>query len=582
MSVKHIRSIFIFALLLFVAGHACAQTLLQKTITVKVQKVRLADALTTIGKQGGFYFSYNSNIIRKDSLVSLTANNQTVKQLLDNLLGDSYKYTETEKYIIIHTEDREKWYTISGYITDGNTGMGLEDATIFERNQLASAITGKNGYFSLHLKDRGRVGTADITVSKGFYIDTSLSIIKGFDQELNLSIIPQTYSLPDMVVTQYTHMERTWLGRLLVSSRLRTQNINLSKFFVDKPYQFSLIPGLGTHGRMTGQVDNKFSFNLLGGYTAGVSGLEVGGLFNINKHDAQYVQIGGFFNAVTGHSKGVQIGGFSNYVGKSVEGAQIGGFLNKAGKVEGTQVAGFFNAAFDTVKGLQVAGFINVAKAADMQTAGFINIAEDVGGMQLAGFINIAERVEGMQLAGFINIAEKVKGVQMAGFINIADSCDYPIGIINISGSGDASLGITVDDLGTTMLALRSGGRITYGLIGIGSNLMSPDNKTLVAFEVGLGAHLPVSKHFRISAEISSMTLSDFTNDRFHDNGIRILPSVRMGRLEVFAGAGIHYGYYTYRPKALIPESNILWSGNSFAGTSEYRISYRAGAQFRL
>lgn len=576
------RSLLLFLLFICMSCIGYSQSLMQKKITIDVRNKKLSDVLVAIGKQGNFYFSYNSNIIKKDSLVTINTKGKTVQQTLNILLGDSYQYTETDKYIIIHTDEKEKWYIISGFVTDGNTGAALEDVSVFERNQLASTITGKDGYFRLHLKDKGKQSTADITVSKGFYADTSISLIKGFDQELTLSIQPQTYSLPDMVITQHSHMERTWLGRLLVSSKMRTQNINLSKFFVDKPYQFSLIPGLGTHGHMTGQVDNKFSFNLLGGYTAGVRGFEIGGVFNINKKDAKYAQIGGMFNVVAGSSKGVQISGFSNYVEHSVNGVQISGFLNKAGKVDGAQVGGFFNAAFDTVEGAQVAGFINVAKTANVQTAGFINAAKHIEGMQLAGFINLAKTVKGMQLAGFINVAQKVKGVQMAGFINVADSSDYPIGIVNIVKSGDASLGVSVDDLGNTMVALRSGGRILYGLLGAGRNLLAVNEKDMYAFEVGLGAHIPISRHFRIHTEVAALNLADFTTDRYHDNAIRIMPAVRLGRLELFAGAGINYVYYTYLPPDLSYKGTVLWSGKSFAGNSEFRIGYRAGLQFKL
>lgn len=593
---RHSR-LLLCVLLLCISCVGNAQSLLQKQVTLDVRNKKLSEVLTTIGKQGNFYFSYISNIIKKDSLVSLSVKGKTVQQTLNTLLGEGYQYSETDKYIIIHTAEKEKWYTISGFVTDGTTGYGLEDVSVFERNQLASAITGKDGYFKLHLKDKGKHTTADITISKGFYVDTNISLIKGFDQELTLAIQPQTYELPGMVVTQHSHMERTWFGRLLVSSKMRTQNLNLSKFFVEKPVQVSLIPGLGTHGKMSGQVDNTVSFNLLGGYTAGTKGFEVGGVFNINKKDAKYVQVAGVFNVVAGSSKGLQVGGFSNYVEKSSSGAQIGGFLNKAGKVDGAQVGGFFNAAFDTVKGAQVAGFINIAKSANQQTAGFINISEYIKGMQLAGFINIteyiegmqlagfiniAEKVKGMQLAGFINIAEKVKGVQFAGFINIADSSDCPIGLINIIGDGDASLGVSIDDIGTTIISLRSGGRILYGLVGIGNNALATNDKNMYAVEAGLGAHIPISKHFRIHGEISQMTMSDLTSDRFHDNALRLMPAVRFGRFEAFGGVSLNYAYYTYRPVSLNEEMPILWEGNSFAGNSTYRIGYKAGVHFKL
>jgi hypothetical protein len=36
--------------------------------------------------------------------------------------------------------------------------------------------------------------------------------------------------------------------------------------------------------------------NVIGGYTAGVDGLEMGGVFNINQKDVRYFQMAGVFN----------------------------------------------------------------------------------------------------------------------------------------------------------------------------------------------------------------------------------------------------------------------------------------------
>ncbi|MCF8450091.1 MAG: hypothetical protein K9G49_09505 [Taibaiella sp.] len=583
---------FALCLLFASAEKVVAQDLLQKVVSVDVKSKKLGEVLTNIGKQGNFYFSYNSNIIRKDSLVTVAAKGKTVKQVLDMLLGEDCQYKQTDKYIIIQPAEKEKWYTISGFITDGQSGDALPDVSVFERQQLASAITGKDGFFKLQLKDREKYRTAEITVSKGFYSDTSLSLIKGYDQELSLTIVPETYALPDVVVSG---VERSWLGKLFISSKLKTQSLNLGKFFVDKPYQFSLIPGVGTHGKMSGQVANKFSMNVFGGYTAGVDGVELAGMFNVNKKDAQYVQLAGICNIVLGNTEGVQMGGISNYVERKVTGVQCAGIVNKAGNVEGVQAGGFLNIAFDTVNGVQTGGFMNVATAATVQvagfmniaeeidgnqTAGFINMAEQIDGMQLAGFVNIAGEVDGMQLAGFVNVAGKVNGVQLAGFINIADSSDYPIGLVNIISKGEAAIGVSADEYGTAILALRSGGRKLYGILGVAANQNT--GSPVFGMEAGLGAHFPVSKHFRINTELAVLSMSDFTGRNFTDNALRVMPAVRMGPVELFAGAGLNLSAFSYKPELVAATNSSLWSDVKFGTNAELRIGYRAGIQFHF
>lgn len=553
----------------------------------------MSEVLKAMGRQGGFYFSYNSNIVKGDSLITVHARGMTVRQVLDQLLGSDFRYIETDKYIILQPPEREKWYTISGYVTDGSTGEALPDVTIFEQQQLASAVTGKDGFFRLQLKDRERYKSAEILVKKGFYADTAVSLIKGYDQELTLSISPETYSLPDMVVTQYSGVGRSRFSRFLLSSRLKTQNLNLGKFFVDKPYQMSLLPGVGTHGRMSGNVANKVSFNVLGGYTGGVEGVEMAGVFNVNKKDVKYVQMAGVANIVAGNAEGFQASGVSNYVEGRATGAQMAGVMNKAGRVDGVQAAGVLNMAFDTVRGtqlggfmngapgcnVQAAGFINVAGHADgAQMAGFINIAQYARGAQLAGFINIAEEANGLQLAGFINIAGKVKGVQLSGFINIADSSDCPIGFINIVRSGDKAIGVSVDEFGITSIALRSGGRILYGIFGLASDLNVTNMKN--GFELGLGAHLRITRHFRINSELASLAISDFSGSYYNDYALRVLPAVRVGPIEIFAGAGLNTAYYRQMPVALSGINTTPLFQEAITGErAQMRLGYKAGLQ---
>src|SRR5690348_2685615 len=117
-----------------ISSAAYGQVILQKNISLNVNKQRLDNVLEILSNKGNFYFSYNSNIIDKDSLVSYSANNKTVKQILDVLFSDHFEFKESGNYIIIRrapikltlvtskaaTED--KFYVISGYVLNDETG----------------------------------------------------------------------------------------------------------------------------------------------------------------------------------------------------------------------------------------------------------------------------------------------------------------------------------------------------------------------------------------------------------------------------------------------------------------------------
>src|SRR5262245_12256066 len=78
-----------------------AQNILDKRISLDVTNTRLADVLKLISSKANFYFSYNSNIIMRDSLVTLSASNKTIRQLLEQLLSTRYEYREVNNYLIL-------------------------------------------------------------------------------------------------------------------------------------------------------------------------------------------------------------------------------------------------------------------------------------------------------------------------------------------------------------------------------------------------------------------------------------------------------------------------------------------------
>lgn len=273
---------------------------------------------------------------------------------------------------------------------------------------------------------------------------------------------------------------------------------------------FGLVYPVSTNGTHAAQDTNSFSLNLIGGLSAAERGSVIAGLSNVVIYDV----------------KGPMIAGFSNHVGKTVDGALFSGFLNTYGGGHNTAVGGFANVASAPLKGAQFAGFANIAK--------------EVRGLQVAGFINTAKDVKGSQFSGFINIAKKIKGAQIAGFINIADSSDFPIGIINIIKNGEKSMGLSIDENQTTMLSFRSGGRILYGILGLGYNFKNDD--AVFAAEAGLGAHLLNFHPFRLNTELVASSLFDFKRGDYFKSSLRVMPAIKLGQyLEIFGGPSLNF-----------------------------------------
>ncbi|HEY0272385.1 MAG TPA: STN and carboxypeptidase regulatory-like domain-containing protein [Chitinophaga sp.] len=491
----------IWLLLLCTALPATAQNILSRTVSVNAVRQPLGTVLNDIGTKGKFVFSYNSNFLPADSLITLQANNKTVKQLLDLIFQGSLSYKESGNYLILQHPPPGPVYTVSGYVVDQQTGKKLSNVSVYEKDQLVSTLTNDQGYFRLRLRVRDKIPLALINISKELYLDTAIVASPAMVQDFTVSIRPAAMiTLKPVEVTQ--QVEKTWLGRFMLSSRARMQSVNL-KFLMDKPYQYSIVPGLGTHGHMSAQVVNRFSFNLIGGYSAGLNGVEIAGVFNIDKGNVQDVQVAGLFNVVGGHVKGLQLAGIYNQALDTVQGVQIGGIANVVkDEASGVQIGGIASVVQGHFKGVQLngiggfdrksfsgvsaSGIVNLTLryANGLQMAGIMNIVKDsTRGMQLAGIGNQTRtRLQGVQMAAVFNYARRLQGLQV-GLVNVADTSEgLSLGIVNYIHKGYHKLSVYATELMPLNVAFQSGTRGFYTVVSAGI-----DRGASKAFSTGFG-----------------------------------------------------------------------------------------------
>lgn len=526
--------------------------MLTKNISLDINKQRLEKVLEIISNKADFYFSYNSKIINKDSVVSIKAVNASVKEVLLLLFSNGYEFKESGNYIIIRKapirmilvtqkeQQEEKVYYVTGHVYDEQNGAAINEASIYEKTVLASALTNNEGFFKLKLKS-SKTRTTELTVSKELYEDTSVRIRPHYNQQLVITLMPLETETGNSIITPEDYfssdtvpaivmdttlielitprlldsnrVEKKGLGRWLLSGKQKVQTVNLNKFFTERPFQVSFTPWLGTHGKLSGQVVNKFSLNVLGGYTAGTNGVEIGGLFNIDKKAVQYVQVAGLFNSVGGKVKGVQIAGINNLVQDTIKGIQVAGVNNLVkGNARGVQIGGVYNHVTDSMHGVQIGGVANFTR-------------KKTTGLQIAGVVNVANKeMNGVQIAGVVNYTRKLKGLQI-GLINIADSSDgYSIGLVNIILKGYHKLSFSHNEALDVNIAYKTGNRKLYSMLMGGMN--TSDKEKLYSYGYGLGSELYLNKKKNISfnPELSSQYLYmgswDYTNilNRFTAN----------------------------------------------------------------
>lgn len=300
---------------------------------------------------------------------------------------------------------------------------------------------------------------------------------------------------------------------------------HVSRQAVDSPQErkssvhISFIPPLSTNGTRAGEYTNTFSLNLLAG---------------ISKNEKAFT-LEGLTNIIRNNSSGFQLAGLGNYVGN-----------------EGN--------------GMLFSGLTNIVK-------------NTYSGLQFAGLANISGNTEGCQFAGLINIAQNVKGIQLAGLLNIANRSDYPIGLINIIKEGEMSIAVGYNEIGTAGITFRSGGKVTYGILGVGYNHKTQGDA--LAISGGLGAHINVNSWFRVNNELTGETFGNFSDKTSFKVGYALMPAFKIGQhIELFGGPSINYMQTNDEKDHKIFPSNSLWKKERASKLQQVYIGYRFGVQY--
>ncbi len=463
MDAKPVKYFLILAWIFIMYSSGFSQSsLLKKQVTVSFDNTSIEKILISLSNEAGFNFSYNSDIINVDTLVSFHGEKVTVESVLRTILPGDIQYKISGDYLILLKEraknsrtDKNTKYEIKGYIYDSQTGNAIANVTVFDATGLESALSDSSGFYDLILTSKYE--QINLHFSKQNFSDT-LIVVEPADQSIDLKLrklpaVPRNSSLNQIQPIKPVPVENLEFVKKIVSREQILQSQNIGKGFT-RFGQVSVWPKVGTNREMSGYIENRFSFNLLAGYAQGVKVAEVGGLINIDRKNIHGFQLAGLGNIVGGSTRGIQIGGlFNNNRSKmrglqmagienvlldSIRGIQVSGISNVLrGSMDGVQISGINNYTSESVNGVQMAGISNITrKDVDvLQLAGLFNLGENVRGIQVSGMLNIAgKNVSGWQLAGLVNLArDTVRGLQVAGVLNNAET----VKLSQISGIGN-------------------------------------------------------------------------------------------------------------------------------------------------
>jgi hypothetical protein len=619
------KLILTFFLLLFFHSAFSQVPVLKREVSMSLDNASLEKVLIILANEADFNFSYNSKIINVDTLVSLHVDNSTVKDVLEVILDEETIYKVSGNHLILIKEipkgERDKKnikYEIKGYIYDAESGKALVNVSIYDPAGLVAALSDSMGYYTLIVPTKYE--QLNLFYSKKNFYDT-LIIVSPSDQSIDIKMARQypDYDVPPLESIQpltYAPVEEVGIVQKFVArdQRVQAENIDIIETRIG---QISIWPNVGTNLKMSGQVENRFSLNILAGYSAGVKGVEIGGLVNIDRKNVSGLQIAGLGNVVGGTTtgaqisgifnnnrqdvKGIQLTGISNVILDTMKGVQIAGISNVLrGTMHGWQVAGISNFTTESVDGVQISGISNYTKkdVDVLQVAGVFNMGENVNGFQVSGLINAARKnVGGWQIAGLSNYAKTVRLSQLAGigniasdrvkgaqismlfnyakyvdggqfsFINIADSVGgIPIGFISIVRKGYHKIELSAEEVLYANFTYKMGVRRFYNMFTVG--IQPGSEGPIWGFGYGIGGQIGTRRAV-VSLDLKGTQVMEDVDEQAFNVSFRFSPLVGIRivkRLSFFLGPAINLHVSDLKDPLtgefitnIAPEKTLLW-----------------------
>ncbi|MDN3582385.1 TonB-dependent receptor [Mucilaginibacter flavus] len=188
------------------AGNSYGQSVLDKTVNIKLNKIPLFDALERISENTGVRIMYTGNNVDNNLKITLTAKNEKLEDVLKKvLLSNQYTYTEIEGSLLVKPapkppveikETPVPAIIVTGTVVD-DKGLPLVGVSVKIVGLTAGALTDVDGKFRLQVANE----KAQIRFSYiGF---DSQTITVGSQTVLKVTLQPSANSLSAVVVVGY-------------------------------------------------------------------------------------------------------------------------------------------------------------------------------------------------------------------------------------------------------------------------------------------------------------------------------------------------------------------------------------------
>ena len=271
------KCLFIFILIISIAKVNAQDNILSQKITLSANNISTKEILKQIESVAKVKFSYNSEIIDADKIVSLDADNIKLEDCLDQIFQNTISYRVAGNHIILLKNTPEKQakkhikkptYIISGTVTDYQTGEYLKNVSVYDVNDQYFCLTDTVGYYNLTISETANF--RGLNYGKIGYFDTIIVINAKPNPTYNINLQKIPISIIDTVdikVKQIFLTQPVAEERIIAKTFIPQQTViharNLNHIKINKFIHVSILPKVGTNLSADGLAYNYVSINVL-------------------------------------------------------------------------------------------------------------------------------------------------------------------------------------------------------------------------------------------------------------------------------------------------------------------------------
>jgi len=192
-----------FLIMLTICQLWATETYSQMTrLTLNLENTKISDALLIIEDESEFYFLYSPKLIDVEKTVTLSADNETIADILGELFGDDVKFVAYDRQILLTPAtnggiiENIQLKRVTGKVTDIN-GESLPGVSVVVKGTTKGTATGADGTFQLEIPS----GSEILVVS--FIGMTSREIVIGNQTSFNIVLEEGDLELDEVVVIGY-------------------------------------------------------------------------------------------------------------------------------------------------------------------------------------------------------------------------------------------------------------------------------------------------------------------------------------------------------------------------------------------